>query len=114
MGDALGQEQVTATSKEKVLDALGEEASKLRGKLGESLSTVQKYASPLSEATTPSLEALQAYSMGWRPSGRKHDWAAAVLFFQRAIQLDPKFAMAYASLGTSYWVLGKQAWGQTT
>jgi hypothetical protein len=63
-GDTLAQEQVTAASKEKVLDALGEAASKLRGELGESLATVQKFDVPLSEATTSSLEALKAYTLG--------------------------------------------------
>ena len=63
-GDMLAQEQVTAASKEKVLNALGEAASKLRGELGESLATVQKLDIPLAEATTPSLEALKAYSLG--------------------------------------------------
>ena len=63
-GDTLAQEQVTAASKEKVLDALGEAASKLRGELGESLATVQKFDVPLAEATTSSLEALKAYSLG--------------------------------------------------
>ena len=63
-GDSLAQEQVTAASKEKVLDALGEAASKLRGELGESLATVQKFDVPLEEATTSSLEALKAYSLG--------------------------------------------------
>jgi eukaryotic-like serine/threonine-protein kinase len=63
-GDTLAQEQVTASSKEKVLDTLGETASKLRGELGESLASVQKFDVPLSEATTPSLEALKAYSLG--------------------------------------------------
>ena len=62
-GDMLAQEQVTAASKEKVLDALGEAASKLRGELGESLATVQKFDVPLADATTSSLEALKAYSL---------------------------------------------------
>ena len=63
-GDTLAEEQVTAASKEKVLDALGEAASKLRGELGESLATVQKFDVPLEQATTSSLEALKAYSLG--------------------------------------------------
>ena len=70
-GDTLAQEQVTAASKEKVLDALGEAASKLRGELGESLATVQKFDVPLEQATTSSLEALKAYSLGERPLMRK-------------------------------------------
>ena len=104
-GDSLAQQQATADGKERVLKALGEAAAKLRGKLGESLSTVQKLDTPLAQATTPSLEALQAYSLGGRAIGA--DDPAAVPFLQRAIRLDPNFAMAYASLGTSYDNLGE-------
>jgi tetratricopeptide (TPR) repeat protein/predicted Ser/Thr protein kinase len=111
-GDSLAQEQATADGKERVLGSLGEAATKLRQKLGESLSTVQKFDSPLEQATTPSLEALQAYSLGWKTQWVKGDSAAAVPFFQRAIQLDPNFAMAYASLGTSYWVLAETSLGE--
>jgi serine/threonine protein kinase len=106
-GDSLAQEQVTANGKELVLNALGGAASKLRAKLGESLSTLQKLDTPVEQATTPSLEALQAYSLGrWTMTGKGDD-AGAVPLFQRAIHLDPNFAMAYASLGTSYWNLGE-------
>ena len=110
-GDSLAQEQATADGKERVLNVLGEAATKLRQKLGESLSTVQKFDSPLEQATTPSLEALQAYSLGWKTQWVRGDSAAAVPFFQRAIQLDPNFAMAYASLGTSYWVVAETSLG---
>ena len=110
-GDSLAQEQTTADGKERVLNVLGVAATKLRQKLGESLSTVQKFDSPLEQATTPSLEALQAYSLGWKTQWVKGDSAAAVPFFQRAIQLDPNFAMAYASLGTSYWVVAETSLG---
>ena len=79
-------------------------------KLGESLSTVQKFDTPLEQATTPSLEALQAYSLG-RKASAGSDWAAAVPFFQRAIRLDPNFAMAYARLGTMYTNLGENTLG---
>jgi serine/threonine protein kinase/tetratricopeptide (TPR) repeat protein len=106
-GDSLAQEQVTADGKERVLKALGEAATKLRAKLGESLSTVEKFDTPLEQATTPSLEALQAYSLGWKTRVGRGDSAAAVPLFQRAIRLDPNFAMAYASLATSYYVLGE-------
>ena len=82
--DTLAQEQVTAASKEKVLDALGEAASKMRGEMGESLATVQKFDVPLEQATTSSLDALKAYSRG--------DW-------KRAIELDPNFAMGYWMAG---------------
>ena len=106
-GDTLAQEQVTAASKEKVLDALGEAASKLRGELGESLTTVQKFDVPLAEATTSSLEALKAYSLGRQEFYETGDWAAALSFFQRAISLDPNFASAYAFLGVCYTNLGE-------
>jgi Flp pilus assembly protein TadD len=105
-GDFLAQEQVTADGKERVLKALGEAAAKLRSKLGESLSIVQKFDTPVEQATTPSLEALQAYSLGRKTLG-KADNSAAVPFFQRAIHLDPNFAMAYASLGAVYTNLGE-------
>jgi tetratricopeptide (TPR) repeat protein/predicted Ser/Thr protein kinase len=101
-GDVLAEEQATANSKEQALIALDGAATKLRSKLGESLSSVQKFDTPLEQATTPSLEALQAYSVGRKTMVGKGDSAAAVSFFSRAIQFDPKFAMAYASLGTAY------------
>jgi len=100
-GDSLAQEQVTADGKERVLKALGEAASRLRSELGESLGAVQKFDTPLEQATTASLEALQAYSLG-RKTLSKGDLAAAAPLFERAIRLDPNFAMAYASLGTYY------------
>jgi tetratricopeptide (TPR) repeat protein len=106
-GDTLAQEQVTAASKEKVLDALGDAASKLRGELGESLATVQKFDVPLVQETTSSLEALKAYSLGQKTLVGKGDWAAAVPMFRRAIRLDPNFAMAYATLGVDYSNLGE-------
>jgi serine/threonine protein kinase/tetratricopeptide (TPR) repeat protein len=101
-GDVLGEAQVTATRKEEVLKATGEAASKLRAKLGESLASVQKYDAPPENVTTPSLEALQAYSLGSQALDSRVDNAAAIAQFQRAITLDPKFAMAYARLGNSY------------
>jgi len=101
-GDLLAQEQVTAGSKEQVLKALGEAATKIREKLGESLASVQKYDVPAESVTTPSLEALQAYTLGVQAMIVKNDRVGAVPFFQRAITLDPNFAMAYARLGTSY------------
>jgi eukaryotic-like serine/threonine-protein kinase len=110
-GDTLAQEQVTAPSKEKVLDALGEAASKLRAKLGESLATVQKFDTPVEQATTPSLEALQSYGLGRKMMAGNGDYAGAVPLFKRAIELDPNFAMAYASLGTSYMNLAESSLG---
>jgi serine/threonine protein kinase len=103
-GDMLAQEQVTAASKEKVLDALGEAASKLRGELGESLATVRKFDVPLAKATTSSLEALQAFSQGMRTAHEQGD-QYALPYLQRAVELDPNFARAYASLGASYMLL---------
>lgn len=87
-GDTLAQEQITASFKEKVLDALGDATSKLRGELGESLATVQKFDVPLSEATTSSLDALKAFSLGRKANDEKGA-AAALPYHQRAIQLDP-------------------------
>ena len=100
-GDTLAQEQVTAASKEKVLDTLGDAASKLRGELGESLATVQKLDVPLAEATTSSLEALKAYSLGLKAVNEKGS-AAALPYHQRAIELDSNFAMGYLAVGYDY------------
>jgi eukaryotic-like serine/threonine-protein kinase len=110
-GDSLAGEQVRATGKEQVLAAMDKAAANLRSKLGESLSTVQKFDTPIEQATTPSLEALQAYSLGRKTLAAKGDNATAVPLFQRAIHLDPNFAMAYASLGTSYGNLGETSLG---
>jgi tetratricopeptide (TPR) repeat protein len=105
-GDALAQEQATAASKEKVLDTLGETASKLRGELGESLATVQKLDVPLSEATTSSLEALQVFSLG-RKAEREKGPAAGLPYRQRAIELDPNFATGYDAIAEDYGSLGE-------
>ena len=93
-GDLLASTEAQANDKSHVLDALRKAASEMRRKLGESLSTIQKYDTPLEQATTPSLEALQAYNFGLNTD----DDAAGLAFFQRAIQLDPNFAMAYWGL----------------
>jgi len=100
-GDPLAQEQVTAENKEHILKALGEAATKLREKLGESLSTVERFDAPLDQATTPSLEALKALSGGVKTLQEKGS-AAAIPFFKHAIELDPNFAAAYQALGISY------------
>jgi len=100
-GDILAQEQVTATAKEKVLDALGDAAAKMREKMGESLATVQKFDVSLEQATTSSLEALKAYSLGKKAFAEKGN-AAALPYDQRAIELDPNFAMAYVEVGWDY------------
>jgi serine/threonine protein kinase/tetratricopeptide (TPR) repeat protein len=105
-GDLLAQGQVTAASKEKVLDAMGEAASKLRSELGESLATVQKFDVPLEQATTSSLEALKAYSLGNKANDEKGP-AAALPYHQRAIELDPNFAMGYEAVGDDYSGLGE-------
>ncbi len=108
-GDVLATEQATASGKEQVLKALGEAATKVRVKLGESLASVQKYDAPAESVTTASLEALQAYSLGYQAHIVRNDYAAAIPLFQRAISLDPNFAMAYARLGTNYGNLGETA-----
>jgi len=110
-GDSLAQEQLTADSKEQVLKALGQASAKLRRKLGESLRTVQRFDTPIEQATTPSLEALEAYSLGRKIMVGKGDVAAALPFFQRASRLDQNFAMAYASMGTSHLNLGETSLG---
>jgi eukaryotic-like serine/threonine-protein kinase len=105
-GEDLARQQVETNSKEQVLNALHKASSKLRSKLGESLSSVQKYDKPLSEATTPSLEALKALTLG----DIKHnegDELHAIPDYQRAVELDPNFAMAYARLGAVYNNLGQ-------
>jgi len=106
-GESLAGTEALANDKNHVLDALGKVTSEIRNKLGESLGKVKKFDTPVEQATTPSLEALQAYSRGRRTMVGQADSAAAVPLFQRAIRLDPGFAMAYASLGTSYWNLGE-------
>ena len=104
-GDTLAKEQEEAATKQEVLKALGKAASSLRSKLGESLATIQKFDVPV-EATTPSLEALKAFSMGITTFRAKGN-AEAIPFYRRAIELDPNFAVAYASLGLVYGNLGQ-------
>ena len=107
-GDVLAEEQATADSKEHVLKTLADASSKLRWRLGESLGTVRKFSAPVEQVTTPSLEALQAYSLGRTTMIDKEDHLAAVPLFQRAIDLDPNFAMAYASLGMANFELSEK------
>ncbi|HEY2353074.1 MAG TPA: protein kinase [Candidatus Acidoferrum sp.] len=107
-GDSLAQEQVTANGKENVLKALGEASTKLREELGESLKTVEKLDTPIEQASTPSLEALQAYSLGRKTMQRQGEFTDALPLLKRSIELDPKFAMAYAMLGTTYHNLGEK------
>jgi DNA-binding winged helix-turn-helix (wHTH) protein/tetratricopeptide (TPR) repeat protein len=101
-GDSLGSTQAQATDKNHVLDALGKVASEIRGQLGESLASVQKYDAPPENVTTPSLEALKAYSLGYQSMFVGSDFAAAIPLFRQAIRLDQNFAMAYARMGTCY------------
>ena len=105
-GDSIAQEQVQAARKEDVLKALGAASAGLRKKLGESLSSVEKYDTPIDRATTPSLEALKAFSLA-NKTARETSNVAAIPFFEQAIELDPNFAMAYAALGAEYIGLGE-------
>ena len=100
-GNTLAREQVTAAGKEQVLPILGQSASRLRKKLGESIGSVQKFDVPLEQATTNSLEALEAYTMGDKAFREKGD-NDSIPFFRRAIELDPNFALAYLFMGTNY------------
>jgi DNA-binding winged helix-turn-helix (wHTH) protein/tetratricopeptide (TPR) repeat protein len=107
-GDVLDEEQVQAARKEDILNALSQIASRFRTRVGESLSMVKSHDTPLAEATTPSLEALKAYSAGWQASFSSGS-AAAVPFLKRAIEIDPNFASAYAALGRMYGDIGESA-----
>jgi serine/threonine protein kinase len=101
-GDVISDEQVTANGKEQVLKALGEAATRLRAKLGESLASVQKYDALPENVTTPSLEALQAYTLGNQTIDVANDYPAGIPLFERAVSLDSNFAMAYLRLAQSY------------
>jgi eukaryotic-like serine/threonine-protein kinase len=100
-GDVLAEAQEQAAGKESVLNALDNAAVSLRNKLGESLSSVQKYTTPVEEATTPSLEALKAYSLGVKAYYAREQ-TTALPFYKRAVELDPNFAMAYARMAITY------------
>src|SRR5437899_1776315 len=105
-GDSLARERVEADSKEHVLPALGEAATKLRRELGESLASIEKFDVPLQKATTPSLEALRAYTLGYKATRLKGP-VEAIPFYKRAVELDPNFAWAYHGLGVIYGSLGE-------
>ena len=105
-GESLASTEATASDKNHVLDALGKTASGIRNKLGESLTTVQKFDTPLEQATTPSLEALKAFSSAVIVHTTAGD-AAAIPFFKRAVELDPNFALAYAWLGIAFTEIGE-------
>jgi len=110
-GEVLAEEQSEVSRKEDVLKALDDMASKLRSRLGESLSSVQKYSTPLDEATTPSLEALKAYSTGVKVAFA-NGYKAGIPLFKRATEIDPNFAMAHAHLGLWYSSVGESELGR--
>jgi eukaryotic-like serine/threonine-protein kinase len=97
-GAALGGAKVTASDENHVLEALGKASEEIRNRMGESLTAVQRFDTPLEQASTPSLEALQSFSSGIRIVNTEGQ-EAAVPFFKHAIELDPKFALAYGYLG---------------
>src|ERR1039458_3203548 len=101
-GDLIAQEQVMTSSKEEVIPALGRASTNIRKKLGESLSTLQRFDVPLENVTTSSLDALRAYSLGSQSLILKNDSSGALRFFQQAVSLDPSFAMAHARLSAAY------------
>src|SRR6478672_13796721 len=107
-GDTLAREQVEVEKKEQVLGAVGKAASRLRGKLGESLASVKKFDAPVEEATTSSLEALKAFSLAEAERNKGSEYTAIPLY-KHAIDLDPNFAVAYARLGQSYANTGQSA-----
>ena len=104
-GDSLAREELQATHKEEVLNTLGKAATSIREKLGESLTSIQKFDTPVKQATTVSLEALKAYSAGMR-SLDNGDRDTAISSFKHAVELDPNFASAYSMLATIYGRLG--------
>jgi len=106
-GESLASTEAQASDKNHVLDALGKAATEMRSRLGESLGTVRGFDTPLEQATTPSLEALHAYTLGQKEFLAKSDFATAVPLLRRAISLDPNFAVAYNALAVNYWNLGE-------
>jgi eukaryotic-like serine/threonine-protein kinase len=108
-GSVLDEEQAQVEKKEAVIPVLSQLAGKFRERVGESLASIQKHNRPLEEATTPSLEALKAYSLGWKWAFGATGPAEAVPFFKRAVEIDPNFASAYAMLGRVYGDLGETA-----
>src|ERR1035438_7314169 len=107
-GDTIGRQQAEATSKEKVLQALGTAAKEIRGPLGETVSSIEKFSAPVEQATTSSLEALKAYAIGDEKRAREGD-LVAMPFYKRAIELDPNFAMAHARLAAVHANLDEDA-----
>jgi eukaryotic-like serine/threonine-protein kinase len=110
-GAVFAQDQVQASRKEDVLKVLGEATTQIRERIGESLASIQKFDVPLEQATTPSLEALKAYSLGMKV--RNVNGAAdSIPYLKHAIELDPNFALAYGSLSSAYQLLGEDGLGQ--
>jgi eukaryotic-like serine/threonine-protein kinase len=107
-GAVLAEAQAQAARKEDVLVALSQMARGFRKRVGESLATIEKHSTPLEEARTPSLEALKAYSAAWRAL-MSAGWVRSLPLFQRAIAIDPEFAMGHAQVGFGYSVLGESA-----
>jgi len=105
-GEAISREQAEVEGKERVLGTLGGMASRMRRTLGESLASIQRFDAPVDQITTPSLEALNAFTLGQRARARGGE-IESIPFFQRAAELDPRFASAYASLSTVYSNLGE-------
>ena len=106
-GDLLATAASKAEKRENVLQALSQIAASLRAQLGESLPSIQRFDKPLEEATTSSLEALQAFTHGWRMQQLEEGDFAAVPFLRRTVELDPSFALAHAALATVYGNLGQ-------
>ena len=111
-GDILADEQAQAARKEEVLSTLSQIATRFRTRVGESLATIEKHSTPLEEATTPSLEALQAFSAGQSAIRSTFDWGRRLPHYQRAVALDPEFAMAHAQLGFGQSSLGESTLGR--
>ena len=108
-GDTMARAEATADGKEQVLKALSQAAGKMRAKLGESIATAEKFDASLDQVTTPSLDALQAFSRGRVSMMGKGDFTAAIPQLEKSVRLDPNFAIAYAALATSYYDLGESA-----
>jgi eukaryotic-like serine/threonine-protein kinase len=110
-GDALARDQVQVPGKEGVLGAMDDAARKLRAQLGESLGSIQKFGTPVEQATTSSFEALKAFSLGQEIKNKGKEVSEAIPLFQRAVEVDPKFAMAYGTLGSAYFMVGEDDLG---